>query len=406
MGERCAAVTQFCADLKQLQQRSGFGHSVLARRLSFSRAQLYYVLDGRISRPPDWDRLVEPLVRVCTGGDGEAVLSWRQRHDVLVEVYHQLRQQEPVVSPAGSPTPTVVPAQLPADVHDFSGRDTELAELDRLLTPRRPESRTAEGPEAASLCVVSGTAGVGKTALALRWAQRARPSFPDGQLYVDLRGYDHEQPLSAGDALARFLRALGRSGLDIPHELDERAAAYRSILAGRRMLVVLDNASTVEQVYPLLPGESTCRVVVTSRDSLPGLVARHGARRLELDLLPMSDAVALLRSLVGERVSTDLAAANELVKRCAGLPLALRVAAELAVARADTSIAELAADLQDEQHRLDMLDAGGDVRTAVRGVFSWSYRHLTADQARSFQLIGLSPRARHRHLRGCGLHRQ
>ncbi|MGI9002320.1 MAG: ATP-binding protein [Pseudonocardia sp.] len=239
--------------------------------------------------------------------------------------------------------------------------------------------------------MVSGTAGVGKTALALRWAQRARPSFPDGQLYVDLRGYDHEQPLSAGDALARFLRALGRSGLDIPHELDERAAAYRSILAGRRMLVVLDNASTVEQVYPLLPGESTCRVVVTSRDSLPGLVARHGARRLELDLLPMSDAVALLRSLVGERVSTDLAAANELVKRCAGLPLALRVAAELAVARADTSIAELAADLQDEQHRLDMLDAGGDVRTAVRGVFSWSYRHLTADQARSFQLIGLSP---------------
>lgn len=391
MGERGAPVAEFCADLKQLQQRSGLGRSVLARRLSFSRSQLYDVLDGRISRPPDWDRLVEPLVRACTGDDGQAVLIWRQRHDILVEVYHQLRQQEPADRSGSSPT--VVPAQLPADVHDFSGRDTELAELDRLLAPGRPQSRTAGGSEAAPLCVVSGTAGVGKTALVRRWAQRARRSFPDGQLYVDLRGYDPEQPLSAGDALARFLRALGCSGLDIPHELDERAAAYRSMLAGRRVLVVLDNARTVEQVHPLLPGESTCRVVVTSRDSLPGLVARYGARRLELDLLPMSDAVALLRSLVGERVSTDLAAAAELVKLCAWLPLALRVAAELAIVRADTSIAELAADLQDEQYRLDLLDAGGDSRTAVRGVFSWSYRHLTADQARSFRLIGLSPGA-------------
>ncbi len=179
--------------------------------------------------------------------------------------------------------PWVVPAQLPAGVDVFTGRAEELAELDRLLTAT-PTQTDAAGGSATSVVIsaVSGTAGVGKTALALRWAHRVRGEFPDGQLYVNLRGYDPDQPLSAGDALARFLRALGVAGADIPPEVDERAAAYRSLLDGRRMLIVLDNAATVEQVRPLLPGTPSAQVVVTSRDSLAGLVARDGARRLDL----------------------------------------------------------------------------------------------------------------------------
>ena len=141
--------------------------------------------------------------------------------------------------------------------------------------------------------------GSRKTALALRWAHRVKGEFHDGQLYVNLRGYDPNQPMSTGDALAGFLRALGLPGQDIPLEVDERAAAYRSLLNGRRMLVVLDNAVTAEQVRPLLPGTASCLVVVASRDSLVGLVARHGARRLDLNLLPSEDAVTLLQALIG-----------------------------------------------------------------------------------------------------------
>jgi NB-ARC domain len=172
-------------------------------------------------------------------------------------------------------------------------------------------------------------------------------------------------------------RALGVPG----RGEDERAARYRSLLAGRRMLVVLDNAGSVEQVRPLLPGAPACTVVVTSRDALAGLVARDGAARLDLDLLPLADAIGLLRNLIGERASADPAAAEALAARCCQLPLALRVAAELAAARPADQLADLAGELADQQHRLDLLDAGGDPRTAVRAVFSWSYRNLDAAAA-------------------------
>ncbi len=272
-------------------------------------------------------------------------------------------------------------AQLPADVAAFTGRADELAELDRLA---------AESPDMV-ISVVSGTAGVGKTALAVRWGRRVASMFPDGQLYVNLRGYDPGQPVLPGDALAGFLRALGMAGQDIPPGEDERAAAYRSLLDGRRVLVVLDNAASVEQVRPLLPGCPSCLVVVTSRDSLPGLVARHGARRLDLDILPLADAVGLLRTLIGDRVDAEARAAEDLAGQCARLPLALRVAAELAAASPGSLLAELADELDGEQRRLDLLDAGGDGRTAVGGVFSWSYRHLPAEAARAFRLAGLHP---------------
>jgi tetratricopeptide (TPR) repeat protein len=369
---------------------------VLGRRVGYSRSQLYEILDGRISRPPEWDRLVEPLVRACTDNDERAVGIWRRRHDVLVAVYSELKRLH---RPAESSGPVrmlrVVPAQLPADVEIFTGRYQELADLDRLLTrtadPTAAAGFTGGDSTAVVITAVSGTAGVGKTALALRWAHRVRRAFPDGQLYVNLHGFDSEQPLSAADALAGFLRALGMPGQNIAVEVEERAAAYRSLLDGRRMLIVLDNASSVEQIRPLLPGAPSCVVVVTSRDSLAGLVARHSARRLDLDLLPLKDAVALLAALIGGRVQAEPEAATTLARLCARLPLALRVAAELAASRPTVSLAQLVAELANEQRRLELLDAGGDARTAVRGVFFWSYQHLPAIVRRAFRLIGLHP---------------
>jgi DNA-binding SARP family transcriptional activator/Tfp pilus assembly protein PilF len=291
------------------------------------------------------------------------------------------------LAPATPARPT--PAQLPADVAAFTGRSDELAALDLLLTG--PAGTADAAGSGGAIFVVSGTAGVGKTALAVRWSRRAAGAFPDGQLYVNLRGYDPGQPVPPGDALAGFLRALGLAGQDIPQETDERAAAYRSLLDGRRVLVVLDNAVSVEQVRPLLPGCPSCLVVVTSRDSLAGLVARHGAGRLDLDMLPLPDALGLLRTLIGGRVDAEPEAAAALAKQCARLPLALRVAAELAAASPGSRLAGLAGELASEQRRLDLLDAGGDERTAVRGVFSWSYRHLPAGAARAFRLLGLHP---------------
>jgi tetratricopeptide (TPR) repeat protein len=241
------------------------------------------------------------------------------------------------------------------------------------------------------ISAVSGTGGVGKTALAVHWAHRVAGQFPDGQLYLNLRGYDPEAPVTAGDALASFLGALGVTGADVPLDLDERAARYRTAVAGRRMLIVLDNAATVQQVRPLLPGTPGAMVVVTSRDSLAGLVALHGARRLDLDLLPRADALDLLRDLVGARVEAEPEAAATLAVQCARLPLALRVAAELAAARPAAPLSDLVAELAQAQRRLDLLDAGGDPRAAVRAVFSWSVRHLPAPAARAFRLLGLHP---------------
>ncbi|HKT04181.1 MAG TPA: tetratricopeptide repeat protein, partial [Rugosimonospora sp.] len=230
-----------------------------------------------------------------------------------------------------------------------------------------------------------------KTTLAVQWAHRMADRFPDGQLYVNLRGYDPEQPVSSADALARFLRAFGVAGQDIALDQDERAAQYRSALAGRRVLVVLDNAGSVDQVRPLLPGTATCLTVVTSCDSLAGLVALDGAHRLILDLLPARDAIALLRRLIGARVAAEPVAAAELAEQCARLPLALRVAAELAAIHPDTSLARLVDELADQRHRLDLLDSAGDVRTATRSVFSWSYHGLPEPAARTFRLLGCHP---------------
>ena len=275
--------------------------------------------------------------------------------------------------------PRPSPAQLPPAAVPFTGRGSELADLDRL---RR---------DVPAVLVIAGTAGVGKTALATAWSHRVKEEFPDGQLHLNLRGYDPDRPMTADEALAAFLGALLPPGAPVPTGRSERAARLRSELAGRRVLVLLDNAATAEQVRPLLPGDPGCLVVVTSRDSLPGLVARDGARRLDLDLLDAAEAAALLRRLVGRRAAADPAATATLAELCARLPLALRVAAERAVARPALPLADLAGELADERRRLDLLAAGGDERTAVRSVFSWSVRELPPPAARLFRLLGRHP---------------
>jgi DNA-binding SARP family transcriptional activator/tetratricopeptide (TPR) repeat protein len=279
------------------------------------------------------------------------------------------------------------PAQLPLDVTGFTGRSDDLRRLDELLLPG------ADGRAGRTVVItaIRGTAGVGKTALAVHWAHRAAHDFPDGQLYVNLRGYDPEQPVRPTDALARFLAALGVPERDIPLGDDERAARYRSELADRRMLIVLDNAGSVAQVRPLLPGSGASTVVVTSRDSLAGLVAVHGAQRIDLDLLPATDAADLLRHLIGERVDADPGATQLLAEQCARLPLALRVAAVLATSQPDRPLADVAAELADRQERLELLDAGGDPYAAVHAVFSWSIQHLPEQAARTFRRLGLHP---------------
>ncbi len=277
----------------------------------------------------------------------------------------------------------VIPRELPAAVGHFTGRDAELSALTRLLDQ---DNERQSGTVVIS--AIGGTAGVGKTALAIRWARAVADRFRDGQLYVNLRGYDPDQPVAAAAALARFLRALGVPGQEIPDEVDDRTALYRSRLAGRRVLVVLDNARDAEQVRPLLPGDPGCVAVVTSRDALAGLVAADGARRVELDVLPLADAVALLRSLVGPRADAEPEAVAALARLCARLPLALRIAAELAAARPAIPLAGLVAELA--ASRLDCLDAGED-RADVRSVFSWSVRQLPDEVVRAFGLAGLHP---------------
>jgi DNA-binding SARP family transcriptional activator len=283
---------------------------------------------------------------------------------------------------AGGTAARPVPAQLPADVPGFTGRGRALAEL---------TERTAAVGTEMMIAAIAGIPGVGKTAFAVHFAHQVRGRFPDGQLFVNLRGYDDEQQLTAADALAAFLRALGVPGAEIPPDLEERAARYRTLLDGQRMLVLLDNASSAEQVGPLLPGSPSCLVLVTSRDSLPGLVARHGAHRIDIGLLAVDESVQLLRRLVGSRVDAEPGAAAMLAEQCGNLPLALRIAAELAVVQPEQRLIELTAELSDQQRRLDLLDAGADAHTGLRAVFASSYRRLPADAAGAFRLLGLPP---------------
>ncbi|WP_177238444.1 AfsR/SARP family transcriptional regulator [Pseudonocardia ammonioxydans] len=282
------------------------------------------------------------------------------------------------VSSTASPTDgrapePVPPAELPASAGDIVGRRAELHDLDTLRAAGTPTP-----------VLVTGTAGVGKSALVVHWGRTSARHFPDGQLYVDLQGFSPQDPLPATVALGRFLRSLGDDPATLPEDLSERAGRFRTRCAGRRLLVVLDNAATAEQVRPLLPGSASCLVVVTSRNRLDGLVARDGARRLELGRLSDADA----RALVAAHVDTGTLGpeqVGELVGRCAGLPLALRVAAARLAESGDPG--PLLDALAGADGPLDALDTADD-HSSVRSVLSWSYRRLPAEAARLYRLCG------------------
>jgi DNA-binding SARP family transcriptional activator/Tfp pilus assembly protein PilF len=307
------------------------------------------------------------------------------------------------------------PAQLPPAVPAFAGRDGELARLDAILLaggagpgPARPDpagpagsrlpgSRSRPGrPAAMAIAAVSGTAGVGKTTLALHWAHGAAGQFPGGQLYVNLRGFDPGgEALEPGEALRGFLAALGIPATRIPAELAAQSALFRSLLAGQPVLVVLDNARDVEQVRPLLPGSAGCAAIVTSRNHLTGLIAGEGAIPVALDLLPAPEARDLLvRRLGAERVASEPAAVSDLITGCARLPLALTIAAARAADSPAFPLAVFAAELREAgretSRALDPFQ-GGDASTDVRAVFSWSYQALSPGAARMFRLLGLHP---------------
>jgi tetratricopeptide (TPR) repeat protein len=280
------------------------------------------------------------------------------------------------------------PRQLPADVPGFVGRHDQLTRLDALLTPS-----PGTAPTAIVISAVSGTAGVGKTALAVHWAHRVADRFPDGQLYVDLRGFDPSgQAMDPAEAVRRFLDALDVPAHRIPVQVDAQAALYRSTLAGRRVLVLLDNARDVAQVRPLLPGVPECLVLVTSRNQLTGLVAAAGAHPLNVDPLAAQEARDVLTRRIGaDRVAAEPDAVEEIINRCARLPLALVIVAARAATHPHMSLSVLAGQLADSRERLDSLAADDDPHTDVRAVLSWSYRALTRPAARLFRLLGWFP---------------
>ncbi len=275
-----------------------------------------------------------------------------------------------------------VPQLLPPGAGAFTARSGELTSLDELLL--------REGSSTVPMVVVTGEPGIGKTALAVNWAWRHIGEFDGGVLYQDLRGWGPDEPASPEEVLTNWLNQLGLDTSVIPDDVASRSSALRSTLAGRRVLVLLDNARDEEQVRPLLPGTPLCPVLITSREMLSGLVIHHDATVVGLDLLTAEESVRLLRELVGPRVGEETTAAERLVDLCGRLPLALRVVAANARVRTEAPLASLVEELVNERDRLEELD-GPDPRSAPRGVFSWSYRRLPVDVAAAFRAVGVFP---------------
>jgi tetratricopeptide (TPR) repeat protein/transcriptional regulator with XRE-family HTH domain len=295
--------------------------------------------------------------------------------------------REPAGPASGGDEVPAVPRQLPATVADFTGRAAEIETLTRIL-----DDAAGGAPGTVVISAIGGTAGVGKTALALHWAHQVAGRFGDGHLYVNLRGFDPSgTPTSSAEAVRGFLDALGVPPGKVPLLPEAQTGMYRSLVADRKMLIVLDNARDERQVRPLLPASPASLVLVTSRNQLAGLASAEGARLVILDVLTEAEAVELLTARLGHaRATAEPAAIAEIASLCACLPLALAVAAARAAARPGLPLAALAAELRDSSGRLDALDAG-DPSASVRAVFSWSYSQLSAEAARLFRLLGLHP---------------
>ncbi|MGB2571581.1 BTAD domain-containing putative transcriptional regulator [Micromonospora citrea] len=305
----------------------------------------------------------------------------------LQRLHRRLLDQEPPspAPPDRHPAADGCPRQLPADVAHFTGRERQLAMLDALVPQDTGEPTPA-------LIVVTGGAGVGKTALTVHWARRVAHLFPDGQLFLDLRGFDPTgSVMSPAEALSRLLSALRVPAQRLPADVEGQADLLRTIVADRRILLVLDNARDADQVRPLLPGTTCCLVLVNSRHEMPGLVAAHGAHPLTLDRPSSREAWDFLAARIGDRrLADDPAAGEEIIARCGRLPLALAVVAARAVTHPDFPLAALAAELRESRGGLDAF-ANGDASTDVRTVFSWSYGALGEEAAHLFRLLGLHP---------------
>jgi DNA-binding SARP family transcriptional activator/tetratricopeptide (TPR) repeat protein len=307
--------------------------------------------------------------------------SLRQLHQQILTADSRLTGRPTTPTPVRSP----VPRQLPAAPTSFTGRDHELAALTTSMAKAADENRVA-------LCAITGTGGIGKTSLALHWAHQHIDEFPDGQLFVDLQGFspaDHPMPPTV--ALRAFLHALDVDPDRMPSDPHARAALFRSVVAGRRLLIVLDNAADTVPVIPLLPGSPTCAVLITSRRHLTALVARHGSHQFPIGALTDAEAHRMLVARLGAaRIAVEPEAARELLAYCAGLPLALSIVAGRAHAAPEVPLADLAAELRDATTRLDALD-DDDATASLPSVLSWSLRALTDVRTTVFGLLGIAP---------------
>jgi tetratricopeptide (TPR) repeat protein/transcriptional regulator with XRE-family HTH domain len=380
----------------------------LASRSGLSVRAVRYLESGRVRRPrresirliggalglagPQIDRL-ELLAGPRGGRDGIAA-------DPVGTVGDEPRPDRVAAAWLGRRATGRRPVTLPPGVAGFTGRRLELARLDRLLDLPAGERDRARGPGpggpgpgglgAGGIAVLAGMAGVGKTALAVHWAHLVADRFPDGELYVNLRGFDPGgKAVEPAEAVRQFLHALGVPVDRVPAEPAGQIAAYRSLVADRRLLVLLDNARDAEQVRPLLPGAAGCAVLITSRDALAGLVAAEGAVPVPVDLPSPAEAEQLLATRLGDRLAADPVAGRRIIAGCGRLPMALAVVAARAAINPAFPLAAIAAELS-ETDRLETL-AGGDALSDVRAAFSWSYRALRPAAARLFWQLGLHP---------------
>jgi tetratricopeptide (TPR) repeat protein/transcriptional regulator with XRE-family HTH domain len=362
------------------RQDSTLTYRELAARTGWSQTAIAEYFTGRTLPPTDrLDGLLELLG--ATPAEQRALATARDR---VEEAARRTRGRGRTAGPGQAPPAAAgsgaVPHQLPAPPDTFTGRARELALVDEALGG------------AGGVCAIGGMGGVGKTWLALHWAHTRRDLFPDGELHVDLRGFDPAgRPLEPEAAVRGFLAGLGVPPEEVPAGPEAQAALYRGLTAERRMLVLLDNAVDTAQAAPLLPGGSGCTVLVTSRRRLTGLVAAHGARAVDVGVLPADDArEVLVRRLGRARLRAEPRAAADLLASCAGLPLALGITAACAATHPDLTLTALAAELRDDAHRLDALD-GGEPGSDLRAVLSWSGRSLSPAARRGFALLGLAP---------------
>ncbi|GAA1309466.1 AfsR/SARP family transcriptional regulator [Saccharothrix xinjiangensis] len=356
-------------------------------------------LTARAAEDP-WDERLTGQVMLAlyrSGRQAEALEHYQRTRQRLAEelgtdpgpALQQLHQRILTADPTltlptvGTPPPAATPRQLSAPPSPFIGRDDELNHLHSALDAVKEAATVI-------ISVLAGAGGIGKTWLALHWAHRHADRFPDGQLFVDLHGFSPAgDPVDPAVAVRGFLDALGVDSNRIPTDLDAQAALYRSLIAGRRMLIVLDNAATSDQVVPLLPGTPTCTVLVTSRRKLASLIDRHGAHHLQLDVLSQGEARALLVERLGnERVAAEPDTVDELIELCGRYPLALSITARHAATRPNVPLTEFTTELRDLG--LDVLD-DDDPAASLPAVLSWSLRGLTSEQRVMFALLGIVP---------------